>query len=91
VSCESDTASPVSSLPHSSPSNIALPAAAGSTVDRARRRRIAGPSVAGVASAANPAEKRRACRRTGVMMKSETSWAIAKHRVRLAVDSRAVG
>jgi len=35
--------------------------------------------MAGGSVAANPEEKRRACRRTGVMMKSETNWAIARH------------
>lgn len=71
---ESSTASLAGSLPCSSLSRMGLPTVSGPLVDQVLRCWMAGGSLA-----AKPEEKRRACRRTGVMRKSETNWAIAKH------------
>lgn len=67
---------PPAPLPASSPSGVGLSTAAVAPSDSALWRCSLGGS-----SAAKLDEKRRACRRTGVMMKSETKEGIAKHRL----------
>lgn len=85
VACdEPGTVSSVGNLPCSSPSKMA------SLVDLILRCCSVGSSIAGGSWAANPAEKRRACRRTGVIKKSETNWAIAKLGRRSATSFGAV-